>query len=79
MGRYRFVERMSEGLVGLKLLNGERQLWAKCVTRKSHACRVTGGDIEALSVAYRPQTNGSNRMDRISEAGMNKLEGKPND
>jgi len=50
-----------------------KQLWSKIKLRKSKKCVVTGEMIEKGSMAFRPITNAINRMDRISEKGMEKM------
>lgn len=50
-----------------------QQIWSKCKVRKSHICRVTQKRIEKGEQAFRPVTNKSNRMHRISLAGANKI------
>lgn len=46
------------------------QMWQKCRVRKSHKCSRLDKEIEKGSLAFRPFTNGYNRMCRISLIGM---------
>ena len=46
------------------------QLWSKCTVRKSWTCVVSKELIKKGYVAFRPITNGYNRMHRISLTGM---------
>lgn len=67
---YNFVTRLDVNIVILNSDEYGEQIWVKCKTRKKFRCRQYDIEFEAGSVAYRPQTNGYNRMDRISEQAM---------
>ncbi len=74
---YRFVARLSPGLV--RLSGGEfgMQLWSVGWARKDARCmhRTTCGlALPKGTRTYRPITNGNNRMHRIGEACMALME-----
>jgi hypothetical protein len=73
MSVYTFEKRLGAGIAGLVSEYG-KQLWSTGKCRKDFVCQITGKNIPKGSVAYRPITNGYNRMHRISEDGMKKLE-----
>ncbi len=58
-------ERLSEELYGIRGL-----LWSRCKLRKWAECGVSGEDIEPGSLAYRPISNGNQRMRRVSIEAM---------
>ena len=72
---YEYISHMGDGLEILLslLLRNKQDMWSLVKTRKYHKCMVTGDKIEKGEKAYRPVTNGYNRMDRISETGMQQL------
>lgn len=74
MKHYRSAEKKADGLyLILHQLYG-KQLWVSVQVRKQHKCEITDKAIEPKDRAYRPMTNGYNRMHRISQAGMELLE-----
>ncbi len=81
MSDYIKVIKVAEELYRIKHIRYWWQLWAKCKTRKilgnsgrPKTCAVTGNVISKGEFVYRPMTNGYNRMDRISEQGIQILE-----
>ena len=71
---YKFGTRLADDLCGLIHPRYGRQIWSKVKMKKVAKCIVTGKPLGPGSIAYRPITNGSNRMRRISEEGMKELE-----
>lgn len=47
-----------------------RDIWPRCKVRKTWECQVSQSKINSGDTAYRPMTNGNNRMHRISKTGM---------
>jgi hypothetical protein len=70
--KYRLVKPISKGLVLIFSLEYGEQLWHKAVCRKHMRCSVSGRDLYKME-AYRPETNGYNRMDRIDAAIIEKV------
>ncbi len=68
--KYQLVKVMSEGLVGLTHPKYGRQMWHRCKVRKYWDCEVSDRRIHPSDNAWRPVTNGQNRMHRISNYGM---------
>lgn len=65
--------------VALALVKSERygdQLWVLAKMRKGHDCVVTGEHIDKRVSAYRPVTNGYNRMDRIQRLRHDPIDGE---
>lgn len=62
-----------EGMMTLRSGYAARQPWAWCTIRKPVRCEVTATTIPKGARAWRPITNGRNRMHRISEEGMRRL------
>lgn len=52
----------------------KRDLWTRQKLRKPSKCVVTDKAIEKGAFAWSPVTNGYNRMDRMSDAGMERME-----
>lgn len=76
---YSFVHRLSAAIVALEWIAPKgikRDLWTRQKLRKSVKCAVTSRAIETGGQAWSPVTNGNNRMDRISDEGMTRLEKK---
>ena len=55
------------------ILNSEygSQMWSRITLRKDTICEETKLALSKGMKAFRPNTNGYNRMHRISEIGMN--------
>lgn len=71
MSRYHITKRFSGGgLIGLTHLDYGDQLWARCKTRKSFTCAISGKKHESGEMAFRPIGNTMNRMDRIAEGEL---------
>ena len=70
MTYYEFVKRLDDNIVVMSSEQYGEQLWSKCKTRKSFTCKEYNIKLPAGTMAYRPQTNGYNRMERISEHAM---------
>ena len=71
---YYFDRRLGDGIVKL-FANGYRDLWTRVRIRgMDKRCMVTGEVLKSGVHAWRPITNGNNRMDRISDAGIKQLE-----
>jgi hypothetical protein len=73
---YRFAKRLSAALVGLSSQYGV-QLWSAITLRKSKACFVCEIVMPRGAPAYRPITNGDNRMDRLCVRCVEHLESAP--
>jgi hypothetical protein len=71
---YYLDKRLANGIVKL-FANGYRDLWTRGRIRgRDKRCMVTGSVLKSGMQAWRPITNGNNRMDRISDAGIAQLE-----
>jgi hypothetical protein len=70
MSDYYFLEHPGDGIYLLFHQEFGRQVWTKAKTRKVWECEVCRKRIEKGQVAYRPITNGYNRMCRICEECM---------
>lgn len=70
---YRFLKRMSEGLVGLTSSHG-RQIFHTTELRKSKPCALCKVELKPGDTAYSPITNGYNRMHRLCVACVEELE-----
>ena len=70
---YRLEKVINEGLVLLFHTAYGRQMWHTCTVRKRWECNVSGKYINSGEKAWRPITNGYNRMHRISNLGMARL------
>jgi hypothetical protein len=70
---YTFAKRLSATLVGLSSQYGE-QLWAAITLRKNKDCFVCEIAMPRGGKAYRPITNGDNRMDRLCVSCVERLE-----
>lgn len=70
--QYKFVEKLSEGLISLSNPVYGNQLWTSCTIKKDKECVISKVPLKG-KVAYRPLTNAGNRMDRISTEEVNKL------
>lgn len=55
------ADRIGDGLV-----RHDNMLWSRCVLRTPRKCVITGEKMAKGSVAYRPITNGYDRMNRVS-------------
>src|SRR3989304_2008379 len=74
MRTYYLAKRMNDNLVQLFCAEF-RDLWTRGRKRgESRRCLVTGTYIKSGDWAWRPITNGNNRMDRISDKGIEQLE-----
>jgi hypothetical protein len=79
MNRYVLLNDLADGIVRLRWTNSrsisrwDDMLWTKVKLRKERKCAVTGAMIQKGSVAWSPVTNGNNRMDRISQEGIDLL------
>lgn len=66
---YTFVELINNRMVRLRHEAERRnqgvQIWTLCQLRKSNNCSQCGDTLHKNDNAYRPTTNGSNRMERI--------------
>jgi hypothetical protein len=63
---YRFGKRLNDGLVGLTHPTYGEQLWvAGAVRKRGKECQDCKKMIPAGAMAYRPLTNGYNRMERL--------------
>ncbi len=62
--KYKLSRVVSEGLILVVSLEYGEQIWHKATCRKHMKCSVSGRDLYKKE-AYRPETNGYNRMDRI--------------
>lgn len=71
---YSYVKRFSPTMVGLSSARYGRQIWLAGKLRKPAKCYISGTELVSGTVAYRPQTNLSNRMERISVEAINELE-----
>lgn len=72
--RYLFVKRLADSLVKLQW-SGGTDLWTKGFVRgRPKSCAVFETTIKPGTKAWHPITNGYNRMDRISNAGILRLE-----
>ena len=65
--RVLIVKKLVGGLVVLDTFYG-KQIWDRVKMRKEHRCASCKETIEKGSQAYRPLTNGYNRMDRLCTA-----------
>ncbi len=72
---YEFVTRLDKNLVIMTSDKYGEQMWAKCKARKKFTCVQYGIEFASGSLAYRPQTNGYNRMERMSVQAMEKIHG----
>jgi hypothetical protein len=70
---YTFVKRMNDDLVGLSSSHGQ-QLFTRARVRKHRACALCKRKILPGSLAYRPITNGYNRMHRLCVPCVQDLE-----
>jgi hypothetical protein len=70
MTDYRLEQVLNENTVVLSSKYGS-QIWSKCKLRKDNTCEQTGIILIKGSGAFRPNTNGYNRMHRISINAMN--------
>lgn len=70
MGSYKYIKAIGDGVVVLKSSECGEQVWTLCKPRKDHQCVVAEERIRKGDEAYRPITNGYNRMERISKVGM---------
>lgn len=70
MTDYKLVKILNDDVVILSSKYGV-QVWSKITLRKDNICEVLGIPILQGSKAFRPSTNGYNRMHRISLIGMN--------
>lgn len=67
----------TQGLIVLNYLFAfsgyeKQNIWSKCVLRKPMTCRITGETMPKGTVAYRPTTNGLNRMHRMKASELEK-------
>ena len=62
---YKLVAEMGPTLVVLESREFPPKMWTECTVRKYHRCVACNGNIKKGRRAYRPITNGNNRMDRI--------------
>ncbi len=76
MNNYSLIEIINENLVGLYHPKHGRQAWCEVFLRKPATCVVTGVSLKPKEIAFRPVTNGYNRMERISKKGINVLASK---
>jgi hypothetical protein len=72
-GDYTLEDWKDIGIAILRHPEYGRQIWVPSRMRKPHTCAVTGEVIAKGSRAFRPITNGYNRMQRISEQGIEHL------
>lgn len=72
--RYYFVKRLTPGIVLLVQPGCDQQMWTRVKIRRERRCSVTGQHIEKGKIAWSPLTNENNRMDRITDAGIRRLE-----
>lgn len=70
---YIFIKYLSNDLVILAHDRYGNQIWGKVKLRKSTNCAITEEPLSIGSLAYRPITNGYNRMQRISQTGLELL------
>ena len=63
---------LNPNLIVLMSIYGS-QMWNKVTLRKNTTCEQIGIPLPKGTRAYRPHTNGYNRMDRISEPAMETL------
>lgn len=73
MGYYKYVKAIGDGAIILKSAKHGEQVWTLCKLRKDNRCVVAEERILKGDEAYRPVTNGYNRMERISKVGMSIL------
>lgn len=60
------IQKLSDGLFGMKHIRWGRQLWCLCKMRKDHRCVITNTIIKKGQQAYRPiTTSAGNRYERI--------------
>ena len=69
MTNYFFINTINGEMVFLNSKYGQ-QIWTLIKLRKDAICAEMNIKIPKGSMAYRPITNGYNRMERISELGM---------
>ena len=70
MTNYILEQILSENIFVLNSEYGS-QIWTKITLRKDNICEQTKIKLIKGTRAYRPNTNGYNRMHRISEIAMN--------
>jgi len=70
---YSFVKRFAEGVVGLTSSHGQ-QMFVRSKLRKPKACALCNVELKTKEQAYRPITNGYNRMHRLCVACVLELE-----
>ena len=71
--RYKFVSRLGEGIVGLSSSYGD-QMFVRSKIRKNNSCELCCASLKPGDQAYRPITNGYNRMHRLCVACVQELE-----
>ncbi len=72
---YEFKEQLNDEIVILDCVSDEycNIIWTLCSTKKEHVCKYTGDTIPKGEKAFRPLTNGYNRMDRLSIKAIRQL------
>ena len=73
MTDYKLEQIWQEDTVILTSSEYGRQIWCKCILRKNNICELTNIKLIKGNKAYRPITNGYNRMHRISEIAMKSI------
>jgi hypothetical protein len=71
---YKYGEKLSDFLIGLIHRRFGKQLWYLSKARKEHKCCITQEVIKKGMHCWRPLGNPYNRMERISENGMDIVE-----
>jgi len=64
---YQLRKVFNEGFVGMWSPLYGKQFWTKCKLRKDPWCAMCETKLKKGDIAFRPQTNGGNRMVRICE------------
>lgn len=68
---YTLKQVLNKDIVILNSSEYGSQIWQTCRLRKDNICEQTGINLKVGSKAFRPITNGYNRMYRISIEAMN--------
>lgn len=75
--RYRFVARLSPGLVRIERTGNDGRIdvamWDKAKLRRPRICVVTGLRLDPGDAAYRPLNNSLYRSERIAPTGIAQL------
>ena len=70
---YKLEKKLAEDLFILSHPEHGTKMWSLCRLRKRHTCTLSRVVIEKGEKAFRPITNGYDRMNRISVLAMNNL------